>query len=147
MFVVGCLLLVIVIVGGCYCHCWWLLLSLSSRFGKMRHRGLDKLTKKKNKRKQKHDEDRKHASSVLSRLSDQHVPPPREVRVCVPAREHSCIGRDNAPYMAPVAAQRKTSQEHPDRAPCTSAATGAPLHAVRTAVGGRHREDYDQAAR
>ena len=38
--------------------------------------------------------------SVLSRLSDQSRPPSMGGWGCVPAREHSCIGQDNAPYSA-----------------------------------------------
>ena len=64
--------------------------------------------------------------SVLSRLSDQSRPPSMGGWGCVPAREHSCIGEDNTPYSAPVAAPRKASQEHPDRAPAPALQPGRP---------------------
>ena len=63
-----------------------------------------------------------------------HVPPPWEVGVACP-RENTAVLDRTMHRIRPVAAPRKTRTTEPSAR--TSAATGAPFHTVRTAVGGR----------
>ena len=73
-----------------------------------------------------------------------HVPPPWEVGVACP-RENPAVLERTTHRIRPGSGTTEDEPRTTGPSARTSAATGA-LHAVRTAVGERQREDYDQEA-